>query len=252
MQFKIPQKVLMEAMQAIGAASDETIVTFGPTGARATLVDHANVMMVDVEIPASINVDHPVDIGLSFDRLYKLFEASGVSGDLTIKIDEAEYEAKMAGKLHDAKPRMYVYGYDTSFTTPLLDKSSIRKKAKIPALDMALKARVQTRELRRAVKTANVIADHMALNAALDGIGFAAEEDGYSFERWIKRSGVYSMAPSKPQRSLYSLDYLCEIARYVASEDVVIEFATDRPVRISNVRDDLKISFLLAPRIESE
>lgn len=249
-------KRLMTAINAITTASDEAVLTISPEGIKTCLVDNSNVMMVCVDIPTPVNVTEPVRVGMPFGRLKQLFEASCMSGELTMKMDEAEYQKVLRGEVKDAKPRMMIWGPDTAFGIPLMDPSNIRKTPRIPPLEHAFEARMTARSLRRAVKTAGLIDNHIRITAALDGLGFSAGDGDYTFETWIKKdlagNNVYTRPPKSPQKGLFSLDYLKDVAKYIGSDELSLQFTSDYPVAIQNIRDDIKITYLLAPRIESE
>jgi hypothetical protein len=248
-------KRLMDAIGAIMTASDEAVLTLSPDGIKTCIVDPSNVMMVCVDIPIKINVTEPVKVGMPFRRLKELFKTSGTCGELTLKMNEAEYLKACRGETKDTQ-KMTIWGDDTAFGIPLMDPGNVRKPPRMPPLEHAFEARMSARDLRRAVKTAALIDHHIAISAALDGLGFSADDGSYTFEKWIKKDlaghNVYTRAPETPQRGLFSLDYLEDVAGHLASDELTLQFTSDYPVAISNIRDDLKITYLLAPRIESE
>ena len=56
-----------------------------------------------------------------------------------------------------------------------------------------------------------------------------------------------------PAQSLYSIDYLKDIAKALAGSSVTVQFDTDFPISLSaEVFPGISVRYLLAPRIEAE
>jgi proliferating cell nuclear antigen len=142
-----------------------------------------------------------------------------------------------------------------AYTLSLLDPTSIRKEPKVPKLELPAKVVLNGAELKRAVKAAEKVSDHMALGVVDRTFYFEAEGDLDKVRLDIPESSLISIQSTGNVRSLFSLDYLNDLAKSLGkAEKVTIDLGTDYPVNFTfNIAGgNGAVTYLLAPRIESE
>jgi proliferating cell nuclear antigen len=125
----------------------------------------------------------------------------------------------------------------------------------VPNLDLPAKIVLNGNELKRAVKAAEKVSDHMALGVSGKTFFIEAEGDLDKVRLEIPETSLISIEAKNDVRSLFSLDYLSDLSKSLGkSEHVIIDLGSDYPVKFSfNIAGgNGSVTYLLAPRIESE
>ena len=141
-----------------------------------------------------------------------------------------------------------------SYTLSLLDPSTIRAEPRIPQLELPAKVVMNGTDLRRAVKAAEKISDHMLMGVTGDTFFMEAKGDTDQVRLEMGRDQLIDLKSGEAS-SLFSLDYLINIAKPTNKvNEVSLSLGRDFPViidfEIANGAG--RISYLLAPRIESD
>ena len=84
--------------------------------------------------------------------------------------------------------------------------------------------------------------------SAENGVAFATAEDGDLNIREV----IGTCDKSSHAMSLFSNDYLTDIAKCVKTSQINIDVAIDHPIKISSEQNGCKFVFLMAPRIEAD
>ena len=258
--------------KAVADLVEEARMNITDKGINITCVDPANVAM----LIANISPEH-----------FETFKTTADAADpLILGIDFTRYTPIMKDKeftgtelfLFEALPPKYIrhklmfsvmnvnYKYET------LDPESIRKKPNVPKIESPIKMEVPISELNKAKRAmANAGLDHMTIDVEF----WSESSDEPVLRMWnnsmdneevsveIPTSELPSFKYTGPKHqdriigSLYSLDYLNDIIGclngFGGSGDVKIQLGQDFPIIISmDFEDKSSISYLLAPRIESD
>jgi proliferating cell nuclear antigen len=120
-----------------------------------------------------------------------------------------------------------------------------------------VKAKTTTEGLREAIEDANLVSDHVRIEADKEKIVMNATGDIMGATIEFKTGGdvLLDMESKEPSKATFSLSYLSEIVKAAVptSEIVVIEFSTDMPIKMDfQQQKEGKLKFFLAPRIEVE
>ncbi len=140
-----------------------------------------------------------------------------------------------------------------SYTLSLIDPSAIRKEPRIPDLDLPAHVTLAGAELRRAVKAAEKVSDHVILGVSDEGFYMEAKGDIDSLKLKIPSTELLGIKPGEA-RSLFSLDYLEDMSKSIGKAgEVTLEMGIDYPLRVNfKLGGSVEINYLLAPRIEQE
>jgi len=241
----INAEVLKDAIEAVSTLVDEARLRLTKDGISARTVDPANVAMVSFELSS---------------KAFESYEASDgeIGVDLTRLIDilgMASKDDKVELCLNEETRKLEIRTGGLAYTLSLLDPASMRKEPKTPSLELPARIEVSGAELRRAVKAAEKVSDHMALGVVDKTFYIEAEGDLDKVRLEIPESGLFSLKSSGNVRSLFSLDYLNDLVKSLGkAERVTIDLGTDYPVRFSFsvAGGNGSVTYLLAPRIESE
>ncbi len=241
----INAEVLKDAIEAVSTLVDEAKFHITKDGISARAVDPANVAMVSFDLKAGAFESYNAtdgEIGVDLTRLNDIL-------GMTSKDDKIELN------LNEETRKLEIRTGGLAYTLSLLDPTSIRKEPKVPKLELPAKIVLNGAELKRAVKAAEKVSDHMALGVVDKTFYVEAEGDLDKVRLDIPESSLISIQSTGNVRSLFSLDYLNDLAKSLGkAEKVSIDLGTDYPVNFTfNIAGgNGTVTYLLAPRIESE
>lgn len=247
MMFKavISAEVFKDAIEAVSTLVDEAKFRLTKDGISARAVDPANVAMVAFDLNAkAFDTFNATDSEIGVD-LVRLMDILGMTSR----------EDKIELSLNEETRKLEIRTGGLAYTLSLLDPSSIRKEPKVPNLELPAKIVLNGAELRRAVKAAEKVSDHMALGVVDKIFYVEAEGDLDKVRLEIPESSLISLQASSNVKSLFSLDYLNVLVKSLGkAERVSIDLGTDYPVKFnfSIAGGNGDVTYLLAPRIESE
>jgi proliferating cell nuclear antigen len=143
-----------------------------------------------------------------------------------------------------------------SYTLALIDPDSIRQEPDIPDLDLAAEIVVEGAQIDRGIKAADMVSDHIRLRVdEADEIFYIeAEGDTDDVDLALTREDLIALTAG-PADSLFSLDYLKDMNKAIASDaEVTIELGEEFPVKLHyGFAEGLgQVTFMLAPRIQSD
>lgn len=264
-EAKIDASVLRECIESITAVVDEGKLRIAEDGLKLRAVDPANVAMVSFELqsdafddfrfvpkgaePEAVPEGEPTtesqvtgatEIGIDFR---KLLDILGIGGREEVELELDEHAQKLFTRMGSL-----------AYTISLLDPSSLRKEPKVPELEFPAQVIIETEEFRRTIRAAEKIGDHIALG--LDGEVFYMEAEGEmdKLRLGLRKEQLIHLTPGT-LHSLYSLDYITAMSKGMAhAENITLNLGKDYPLQVEfEVAEGKgKVSYLLAPRIESE
>jgi proliferating cell nuclear antigen len=240
----IESEKLRNTLEAVSSIVDEAKIHLSPDGMSIRAVDPANVAMLTLNLKSSAFEEFTAtegELGVDLNRLNDILSMAERTEPVELELDEES---------HKLMVRMSGLTYKIS----LLDPSSIRKEPKVPELDLPAKIVLSGNELRRAVKAAEKVSDHMSMGVDGDIFYLEAEGDSDRMRLDILKDQLISLEPADA-RSLFSLEYLSDMIKSAGkASEVTIELGKDFPVKISFqiAEGNGDVGYLLAPRIESD
>ncbi|MCK9593581.1 MAG: hypothetical protein M0Q91_16380 [Methanoregula sp.] len=133
-----------------------------------------------------------------------------------------------------------------SAKVPLVDPEFMRKEPNPPTINLDTNFDIPGKYL---YDVCRMISKNGKIRiSAENGVAFATAEDG----DLIIKEVVGTCNKSSHAMSLFSNDYLTDIAKCVKTSQISIDVAIDHPVKISSEQNGCKLMFLLAPRIEAD
>lgn len=240
----IDANLLKDSIESLSVLVDEARFRISPEGIAVRAVDPANVAMVSFDLPATAFDGFEADDSEIGMDLNKITDILGV-------IDKNE---KVLMELDEMSQRLLIRTGGLSYTISLLDPSTIRAEPKIPQLELPAEVVLNGIDLRKAVRAAEKISDHMLLGVEGDVFFMEAEGDTDRVRLDMERDKLIDLKPGDA-RSLFSLDYLSDIVKPASkSNEVTLSLGLDFPIMINFAipNSDGKVGYLLAPRIESD
>ena len=240
----INAEILKDAIAALAVIVDEVRFRIKPEGISVKAVDPANVAMVIFELGSSAFDEYSADeleIGIDLNKITDLL-------GITDKGDTVRME------LEEGNNKLLIDVGGLSYTLSLLDPSTIRAEPRIPQLELPAKVVMNGTDLRRAVKAAEKISDHMLMGVSGDIFFMEAKGDTDQVRLEMGRDQLIDLKAGEAS-SLFSLDYLTDIVKPTNKvNEVTLSLGRDFPVLIDfEIANGAgRISYLLAPRIESD
>jgi proliferating cell nuclear antigen len=145
--------------------------------------------------------------------------------------------------------------YNRNFTMPTLEASE--EEVPTPKITFNVKAKTTTQGLSQAIEDAQLVSDHVRIEADAEALTLNATGDlmGANITLQKGSDALLDLEVKAPSKATFSLSYLSEIikAASATSDIAIIEFSSDMPVRIDfQQTKEGKLTFFLAPRIETE
>jgi proliferating cell nuclear antigen len=240
---------LSDFVNNISVLVDECKIRTSPDGLRVRAVDPANVGMVDAELDAEAFEGFDTTTGVLGVDLGRFEEVVSLadSGDLVTM----EYDTETR-KLHIATNGV-------EYTLALIDPDSIRQEPEIPDLDLPCSLEVETSDINRGIKAADMVSDHIAFKTerAHSGDQFIIEAEGDTddVELELSNEDLVSSSIGGDVASLFSLEYMKDIKKALPTTGSVgMEMGDEFPIKIrfSNEEETQDVEFMLAPRINSD
>jgi proliferating cell nuclear antigen len=238
MRIKIENSApLSKAVDLISELVTEVKIKLNDYGLSITAIDPANVAMVNLRIPkkAFSEFDSVGEtLGVNLDNLKRILKRS--SGALTLERKENLLYIQMDDRIK------------RNFILSLIEIESEDKE--IPNLEFSSRVELRSEDLIDSVEDCGVVAD--ACSFIIKEDKFVIEAKGLNSTR-TEFSGDEATINAEPCKARYSLEYLQKfIKASKLTEKTTLNFADDHPLRMDVKTDSMEISFILAPRVETE
>ena len=242
-------KLLRDMATAISILVDEATFKIEPDGLKLRAMDPSRVAMIDFEWPKTIFAEYestePSKMCINISELLKLLKRASKDEAVELSLDDktGRLQVKITGK------------YSRNFTMPTLEASE--EEVPTPKITFNVKAKTTTQGLSQAIEDAQLVSDHVRIEADPEKLVLNAAGDlmGATITLQKGSDALLDLETKEASKATFSLSYLSEIikAASATSDIATLEFSTDMPVRIDfqQIKEG-KLTFFLAPRIETE
>ncbi|MGD0979425.1 MAG: proliferating cell nuclear antigen (pcna) [Candidatus Bathyarchaeia archaeon] len=242
-------KQLRDMITSISILVDEATFKLDAEGVKLRAMDPSRVAMIDFEWPKTIFEEYtctePTKMCINITELLKLLKRAGKGETLELSIDEktGKLLVAIAGK------------YARNFTMPTLEASE--EEVPTPKITFNVKIKATTEGLSQAIEDAQLVSDHVRIEADPEKVVFNAAGDLMGATITLQKGSdtLLELDAKEPQKATFSLSYLTEIIKTASatSDIATLEFSSDMPIKLDfqQAREG-KLTFYLAPRIESE
>ncbi|MCK4439973.1 proliferating cell nuclear antigen (pcna) [Candidatus Bathyarchaeota archaeon] len=242
-------KLLRDMVTAISTLVDEATFKIDSENMKLRAMDPSRVAMIDFEWPKTIFEEYvctePTKMCINISELLKLIKRADRNEVVELSLDEknARLQVKITGK------------YMRNFTMPTLEPAE--EEVPTPKVTFNVRAKVTTDGLRQAIEDAQLVSDHVRLEADSEKLVFNASGDlmGAVIELQKGSDALLDLEIKEPSKATFSLSYLLEIikAASATSEIAILDFSSDMPIKLDfQQTKEGKLTFYLAPRIETE
>lgn len=243
-------KLFANCFVAISNMIDEACLIASEEGLHLRAMDPAHVALVDFSMKKDFfdefNVQGEIKMGLDLSRFCTILKRGGGSDSMFLKLSSESSALEI--KFENSSTR--------TFRMPLIEVSE--EELKVPSLDFPAMVEIEPKILEEAIKDAEIVSDHVVFS--IDGENFYIAAGGELGEAEVKisKNEAISFSVSPPSgeekvKSMFSIEYLKDMikASDIAST-VRIHLGNNIPVKLEFIASGVELSFLLAPRIESE
>ena len=218
----------------------EVRIKLNEFGLSIIAIDPANVAMVSLKIPKSafseFNVQEEV-LGINLENLKKILRRAGKTSALIFEKNENSLEIKIEDKIKRI------------FTLNLIEIDSEDKD--FPShLEYSSRVEIDSQDLIDSVEDCSIVSD---------ACSFIIEDDKFIIQSKEINSARSEFSSDLVQiqaencTSKYSLEYLQKFIKAGKQfPKTILNFANDHPLKIDFKSEHLSLSFLLAPRVETE
>jgi proliferating cell nuclear antigen len=238
MKIKLENSILLsKAIELISELVTEVRIKIDEFGLSITAIDPANVAMVHFRIPKSAFSQFEAGkevLGVNLDSLKKILKRS--SSSIVLEKRENFLEIQMQD------------GISRNFTLCLLEIEGEEKE--MPSLEFSSRIEINSPDFIASIEDCAVVDD--ACSFIVKEGKFIIEARGLNSAR-SEFSGDEVKINAEACKSKYSLEYLQKFAKASKlSNKTILNFADDHPLRMDIKTESMELSFLLAPRVETE
>ena len=209
-------------------------------GMSITAIDPANVAMIVFKLPSTafsyMEVERDEVLGVSLDSMKAVLRRVKSGSILTLTREENELKFLIQDKIRK------------EFNLALIDIEGEEKP--IPNLEFSSKIEMNSLDFSEAIEDCSVVADSCSFTSEASKFIIRAKGSLNSFRSEFTDEVSITAENSN---SKYSLEYLQKMIKATKlSEKVLINFSSDYPLRLEYKTPSLELSFILAPRVETE
>src|SRR5512136_14610 len=200
-------KPLRDMATAISILVDEATFKIEPDGLKLRAMDPSRVAMIDFEWPKTVFEEYtctePTKMCINVTELLKLLKRASKDETLELSIDEktAKLQVTIAGK------------YTRNFTMPTLEASE--EEVPTPKITFNAKIKATTEGLSQAIEDAQLVSDHVKIEADQEKLGLNASGDlmGATITLQKGSDAVLDLDAKESAKATFSLSYLSEIIK---------------------------------------
>lgn len=231
--------VLGKAVEIISELVTEVRIKINEHGLSITAIDPANVAMVGFKIPKSAFTQFEAGnevLGVNLDNLKSILKRAGNSSSIILESKENVLNIQILDRIK------------RNFSLMLIEIESEDKQ--MPMLEYAAKVELGSVDFQASIEDCVVVSD--ACSFVVSDGKFIIEARGLNSAR-SEFSGDEAQIDAENCRARYSLEYLSKFLKGVKmSEKTRLNFASEHPLRLDVKSEHMELSFILAPRVETE
>ncbi|MCD6215770.1 MAG: hypothetical protein J7J92_01705 [Candidatus Aenigmarchaeota archaeon] len=234
--------LLRNALEPITEIIDEAVLQIKEDGLKILAADRAVVVVVDFEMSKKCfdkyKLTENIEIGLNLTNFLQILKRAGSSDKLKLKTDGQKLEIifENGSERKFQIPTISLSGNETPDVSKLEFKNIIKTDASI---------------INNAINDADLIADSMVFSIDESAMRISASSDSTSVNIVVPKKKLKKFGYVEDARSRFSLEYLKKIIKASKiADEAEISIGTDYPMRLIFADKNIKISFILAPRVE--
>ena len=228
-----------KAIEIISDLVTEVRIKVNEFGLSIVAIDPANVAMVGFKLPKSAFSQFESDeevLGVNLDDLKKILKRSNSRSSVNLQKEENTLKIEILERVK------------RNFTLGLIEIEHEEKD--FPSLDFSSKIEMNSSDLIDSIEDCSIVAD--ACSFIIREGKFIIEAKGIN-SAFAEFSSDEVKIEAENCKSRYSLEYLSKFIKGAKlSEKASIKFANEHPLRMDFKTEGIELSFILAPRAETD
>lgn len=238
--------VIKDSLDSIASLITEGTFKINQEGIRLTAMDPASVAMVDFKILPTAFLDFSAqeeqNITVSISNFVEIIKRARANDQVSFELDNNRLKITMKGD------------FKRNFSLPLIDTPPGSQK--VPELDFKGKVILSTSAFRDGIKDAAMVSDCVILEAEPNSFRIKSFGDTSETNMELTKDSpsLNELEVNSEIKAKYSIDYLDKILKGAkVSDNIKLQYATDYPMRVDcTAVDKLQLSFVLAPRVDTD
>jgi proliferating cell nuclear antigen len=241
-------KLWKNIVDALSGLVDEVVFIADEKSLHARAMDPSHVAMVNFELPkmafGEYECSGEVKLGINLEDMSRIMRRAGGGDELELSLDPE-------------KNRLSVTFRGTSIRTfriGLLDLT--HEETPVPSITFNAEIKMTADALKEALKDAEVVSDHVTVEASPEDLEISAAGDTGGVEVKLDKSSdaLLELNVTENSSAMYALSYLMDMMKAAAASDTVtVQFSTSMPIKLEfNIIGGGNLTYWLAPRIEAE
>jgi proliferating cell nuclear antigen len=230
---------LTKVVDIISDLVTEVRIKVNEFGMSITAMDPANISMVNFKIPRSSFSQFEVEsevLGINLDNLKQILRRCGSSSSLVMEKKENMLNINIQDRIK------------RNFILSLIEIDS--EERELPNLEFSSSVEINSIDLINSIEDCAIVAD--ACSFIIKDGKFIIEAKSLN-AAMSEFSGDEARIQAEDCKAKYSVEYLQKFMKGAKlCEKTSLKFAEDHPLRIDFKNPDMELSFILAPRVETE
>lgn len=231
--------MLSKAVDIISELVTEVRLKVNEFGMSIVATDPANVAMVGFKLPKSFFSAYESEnevLGINLDDFKRILKRCGTKSSLVLEKDENMLKIIIKDKIL------------RNFSLSLIEIDSDDKD--LPSLEFSSRVELDSADFVASIEDCCVVSE--ACSFIIKDGKFIIEAKGLNSAR-LEFSGDEASINAEDCKARYSLDYLLKFIKGCKlSEKTVLNFATNHPLKMELRGKGMELSFILAPRVETD
>ena len=231
--------LLLKVIELISELVIEVRIKVNEFGMSITAIDPANVAMVRFKLPKNAFSQFETGeevLGINLDNLKRIIRRCGPRSSLILEKKENLLDIRIQDRIK------------RNFILSLIEIEGEEKE--MPDLEFSSRVEINSIDLIDSIEDCAVVAD--ACSFIIKEEKFIIEAKGLDSAR-SEFSGDEAKIEAESCKSKYSLEYLQKFIKGAKlCEKTILNFANDHPLKVEFKNENIELSFILAPRVETE
>jgi proliferating cell nuclear antigen len=244
MLVKLENPVLLsKSIDIISELVTEVRLKVNEFGMSISAMDPANVAMIGFKLPKSafsqFEADHE-NLGINLDSLKRILKRCGAGSSLILEKKENLLEIQIQDKIK------------RNFSLALIEVESedIDFDSKVSNMEFSSRVELNSEDLIASIEDCGVVSD--ACSFIISEGKFIMEAKSLNSAR-SEFSSDEAQITAEDCKAKFSLEYLQKFMKGAKLHDkIVLQFANDHPLKIEIRPEHMELSFILAPRVETD
>lgn len=233
-------------VKALSVIVEEGTFNMDEAQIKLLAMDPSHVAMVDFELPREFFEKYICEgeprLSINIGEFLKFLDRVDRDEHVNIKLDEKNARLVIQCKRG---------GHTRRFAMPILEPFD--EEVPQPKIFFKSSARIITQSLRKAIRDASLVSEHVKLEVATDKLKISATGDmGSALSEWEKESDeLLGLNVEEESNATFTLSYLQDIVNAVSasSEVATVDLSTDMPIKMDFELPQGRLIYYLAPCI---